>query len=171
MEYGVNKLFTIESYTNSLKEGLQQHSDQLIANIKETTKLHYYNKIDLLDFTAFVQSYALSITMFSMDRDASEVFYQGEDSSVFGGSYDLLDEIEYYDIPDEKEDEFWEFYDQNDEVLANIETKAIVEWFADCWNKADGKIVKLPVYFSFHDYDECFDLHKNEWISDGDKWF
>lgn len=168
LEYGVNRLFTIENYTSSLKKGLEEHSDDLIRNIKETIQFNYYKGIDLLDFTAFVQGFGMSIVMYSMDGGASEVFYEGSDSSIFSGSHDLIEDIEYYDG---KSDEFWEFYDQNGEELSKIETEAIVEWFAACWNKAGGTSVKMPAYFSFHDYDPCFDLHNSKWITDGDKWF
>ncbi|PET68548.1 hypothetical protein CN533_25650 [Priestia megaterium] len=54
--------------------------------------------------------------------------------------------------------------------LFEVETKTIVEWFADCWNKTDGKSITSPANFSFHDYDPCYDLHKDKWITDGDKW-
>ncbi|MFE8065009.1 hypothetical protein DUD79_27095 [Priestia aryabhattai] len=54
--------------------------------------------------------------------------------------------------------------------LFEVEIKTIVEWCADCWNKADGKSITSPDNFSFHDYDPCYDLHKDKWISDGDKW-
>lgn len=164
----MNRLFTIENYTSSLKKGLEEHSDNLIRNIKETIHFNYYKGIDLLDFTAFVQGFGMSIIMYSMDGGASEVFYEGSDSSIFSGSHDLIEDIEYYDG---KSDEFWEFYDQNGEELSKIETEAIVEWFAACWNKAGGTSVKMPTYFSFHDYDPCFDLHNSKWITDGDKWF
>ncbi|OZI10604.1 hypothetical protein CEW92_16035 [Bacillaceae bacterium SAS-127] len=164
-------MFTTEKYIRSLQEELQKSSDQLIQQIKETLDFNYDSEIDLLDFTAFAQSFELSIVMFSMDGNANEVFYEGDDRSIFAGSHDLLEDIEYYYVPDDKKDEFWEFYEQNDEELSKMETQAIVEWFVACWNKADGESVKLPAYFSFHDYDPCFDLHQNKWISDGDKWF
>ncbi|MEH3073249.1 hypothetical protein PF047_19525 [Bacillus mobilis] len=139
-------LFTIENYKNSLIKGLETKSSDLIARLKATTQFTYYKEIDLLDFTAFVQSFELSIVMFSMDGDANEVYYEGTD-------------------------EFWDFYEKNDEKLSEIEMKVIVEWFATCWNKAGGMNVELPSYFSFHDYDECYDLHNGKWISDGDRWF
>jgi hypothetical protein len=163
-------LFAIENHINSLKEGLQQHSDALIERIKETCKFNYYKETDLLDYTAFVQSSEITLRMFSMDKDANEVFYEGNDSSIFSGSCDLLDEIETYSIPDDKEDEFWEFYEKSDQEISEAETKAIVEWFVECWNKADGKSITLPAYFSFHDYDTCYDLQNDKWITDGDKW-
>lgn len=76
-------MFTIENYTNSLKKGLEEKSDDLIRNIKETLQFNYYEGIDILDFTAFVQSFEMSVVMFSMDRGANEVFCEGKDSSVF----------------------------------------------------------------------------------------
>ncbi|MED0935703.1 hypothetical protein P4T37_03050 [Bacillus mobilis] len=164
-------LFTIENYKNSLIKGLETKSSDLIARLKATTQFTYYKEIDLLDFTAFVQSFELSIVMFSMDGDANEVFYEGTDEGIFSGSYNVMDDVTYYTFSDEESDEFWDFYEKNDEKLSEIEMKVIVEWFATCWNKAGGKNVTLLSYFSFHDYDECYDLHNGKWISDGDKWF
>ncbi|PDZ02200.1 hypothetical protein COE20_12375 [Bacillus cereus] len=164
-------MFTIENYKNSLIKGLETKSSDLIARLKATTQFTYYKEIDLLDFTAFVQSFELSIVMFSMDGDANEVFYEGTDEGIFSGSYNVMDDVTYYTFSDEESDEFWDFYEKNDEKLSEIEMKVIVEWFATCWNKAGGKNVTLLSYFSFHDYDECYDLHNGKWISDGDKWF
>ncbi|PFO74836.1 hypothetical protein COJ86_06565 [Bacillus cereus] len=164
-------MFTIENYKNSLIKGLETKSSDLIARLKATTQFTYYKEIDLLDFTAFVQSFELSIVMFSMDGDANEVFYEGTDEGIFSGSYNVMDDVTYYTFSDEESDEFWDFYEKNDEKLSKIEMKVIVEWFATCWNKAGGKNVTLLSYFSFHDYDECYDLHNGKWISDGDKWF
>jgi hypothetical protein len=42
--------------------------------------------------------------------------------------------------------------------LFEVETKTIVEWLVDCWNKADGKSIMSPANFSFHDYDPYYDL-------------
>jgi hypothetical protein len=166
----VNKVFTIEKYNSSLKENLQIYSDKLIRNIRETLNYNYFNGIDLLDFSIFTQPFDLSIMMFSMDREANEVFYEGKDSSIFAGSHEILGDIEYYNLPDDKSDEFWEFYEKNDEVISKAEQEAIEEWFVACWNKADGQSIKLPAYFCFHDDDKSFDLHKNKWISDEEKW-
>ncbi|WP_395760493.1 hypothetical protein [Bacillus sp. 3G2] len=164
-------MFTIENYKNSLIKGLETKSSDLIARLKATTQFTYYKEIDLLDFTAFVQSFELSIVMFSMDGGANEVFYEGTDEGFFSGSYIVMDDVTYYTFSDEESDEFWDFYEKNDEKLSEIEMKVIVEWFATCWNKAGGMNVELPSYFSFHDYEECYDLHNGKWISDGDRWF
>ncbi|SES46312.1 hypothetical protein SAMN05518872_1263 [Psychrobacillus sp. OK032] len=167
----MNKLFTIEKYISSLKENLEKNSDKLIRNIREILGFKYYNEIDLLDFSVFIQPFDLSIMMFSMDREANEVFYEGNDSSIFAGSHELLGDMQYYELPNDKSDEFWEFHEQNDEIISKAEEQAIVEWFVACWNKVDGLSIKLPTYFGFHDDDKSFDLHKNKWNSDEEKWF
>ena len=76
-------LFTFENYRNSLIKGLEVKSSDLIERLKATTHLNYYKEIDLLDFTVFVQSFELSIIMFSMDGEANEVFYEGTEEGIF----------------------------------------------------------------------------------------
>lgn len=137
-------LFTFENYRNSLIKGLEVKSSDLIERLKATTHLNYYKEIDLLDFTVFVQSFELSIVMFSMDGEANEVFYEGTEEGIFSGSYNVMDDITYFTFSSEESDEFWDFYEKNDAKLSELETKVIVEWFATCWNKAGGMNVTLP---------------------------
>lgn len=108
--------------------------------------------------------------MFSMDKYANEVFYESNKHNIFAGSYEVLGDIVYYNLLDEEYDEFWEFYEQNDVELSKKEKEVIVEWFVACWNNADGQSVKLPAYFCFHDDDKSYDLQKNKWINDEEKW-
>jgi hypothetical protein len=164
-------LFTIETYIQSVRESLQNQSASLIEELSKTLQFHFSEKVDLVDFTAFMQPFGLSIMMFSMDKGANEVFYEGTDSSIFAGSYEVLENTAYYPEPENQSEEFEAFYEQHDEALSTVEAEVITEWFAACWNQAGGGRMKLPAYFSFHDYDHCFDLHKGKWISDEDKWF
>ncbi|MED0665099.1 hypothetical protein P4T04_02040 [Bacillus badius] len=163
-------LFTIEKYSHTVKGSLQRSSEELIQQIRKTLDFNYYDQIDLLDYTAFIQPYEISIVMYSMDRNANEVFYQGSESNIFAGSYDLIEDVEYFNLLDDQEGEFWAFYEQHEEEISKIETQIMVDWFKDCWKRAGGERVKLQSYFSFHDYDHCFDLQNNQWITDGDKW-
>lgn len=165
-----NKLFTVESYICSLKERLYKNEDKLIDNIKEIHTFHYYEGIDLLDIGVFIQPFDLSIRMFSMDDEANEVFYEGNNPALFSGSHELLEEMEYYDLADEHSDEFWDFYEANEEEIAAAEKELISNWFISCWNKAGDGGIKLPVYLDFHDDIESFDLKKNKWIDSEDKW-
>ncbi|MFP3512866.1 hypothetical protein SB775_25290 [Peribacillus sp. SIMBA_075] len=163
-------MFTTENYISTLKINLEKNSVNLIKNIKEILDLNYYNEIEILDFTVFIQPFELSIMMFSMDKEANEVFYEGNDSKIFAGSHEILGEIEYFDLQDDKMDEFWEFFEQNDKIISKAEEQTILQWFVDCWKKAKGESIKLPVYFCFHDDDKSFDLINMEWISDEGKW-
>ncbi|KRE01476.1 hypothetical protein ASE46_09230 [Bacillus sp. Root239] len=163
-------MFTIDAYISSLKESLQKNEHVLISNIREIQTFHYYEGIDLLDFEIFMQPFDLSIMMFSMDDEANEVFYEGNDRKIFSGSHPLFDETEYYDLPAENSDAFWEFYEQNEESIAAAEEETIVRWFVSCLNKAGGKSFELPVYLDFHDDIKSFDLHKNKWIDSEEKW-
>ncbi|MED4750816.1 hypothetical protein [Brevibacillus choshinensis] len=155
-------MFTIEKYIDSIKENLQKNSDTLVENIKQILDFQFYNEIELLDFEAFNQPFNLSIMMFSMDRQANEVFYEGKDNNVFSGSHQLLQGVEYYNLPDDKSNEFWEFYEQSEEELSKGEEQLIVDWFVECWNKANGSSIKFPAYFVFHDDIKSLDLHKNK---------
>lgn len=165
-----DKLFTVESYISSLKERLYKNEDKLIDNIKEVHTFHYYEGIDLLEIEAFIQPFDLSIRMFSMDDEANEVFYEGNDHTVFSGSHELLEEMEYYNLADERSDEFWEFYEANEEEISAAERELITDWFISCWNKASDNDINLPVYLNFHDDIESFDLNEDKWIDSEEKW-
>lgn len=165
-----NELFTVDSYIGSLKKILEQNEDKLINNIEKVHTFHYYKGIDLLDFEIFIQPFDLSIMMFSMDNEANEVFYERNNRAIFSGSYELLEEFEYYELADEHSGEFWEFYEANEEEIFAAEKELITNWFISCWNKASDSEIKLPVYLNFHDDIESFDLNENKWIDSEEKW-
>lgn len=163
-------MFTVEQYIKTLKECLNDSSDILIQNIKEILSFQYYNEIELLDFEVSSQPFELSIRMFSMDREANEIFYEGPDEAIFAGSHQLIEDIEYYNLPEDKLDDFWEFYEQNDESISRAEKLTIVEWFIGCWDQANGESVPLPAYLTFHDDIESYDLFNKKWINAEEKW-
>ncbi|MGG3480002.1 hypothetical protein ABES21_21270 [Peribacillus frigoritolerans] len=69
-------MLTVVNYIDSIKANLEKHSDLLVANLKNIITYNYFSEIDLLDFTAFIEptNFEISIRMFSMDREANEVF-------------------------------------------------------------------------------------------------
>jgi len=169
----VKSLYTIDSYMKSVEENLEAKSETLISNIKELHKYNIYSKVELLDFVAFVEDpseFNLSITMFSMDRQANEVFNENKDSSIFAGSLGMIENVRYTHLLGNQTDDFWDFYEKNEEELNLAEKQAFATWVADCWKKADGQAITLPAYFSLHDDYESFDLKKNQWVTDDEKW-
>ncbi|KPB05578.1 hypothetical protein AAV98_06165, partial [Bacillus sp. CHD6a] len=76
-------MFTIDNYIGSIKTNLEKQSDMLVSNLKNIVAYNFSNDIDLLDFSAFIEPtrFELSITMFSMDKEANEVFNEGADTT------------------------------------------------------------------------------------------
>ncbi|MFE4426441.1 hypothetical protein ACFRH9_04985 [Peribacillus butanolivorans] len=138
----------------SVEENLEAKSETLISNMQELHKYTIYSKVELLDFVAFVDDpseFDLSITMFSMDRQANEVFNEGTDSTIFAGSLGMIENVRYTHLLGNQKDDFWDFYEHNQEELNLAEKQAFATWVADCWKKADGQAITLPTYFSLHD--------------------
>ncbi|WP_375166118.1 hypothetical protein [Bacillus toyonensis] len=48
----------------------------------ETIQFNFNKWVNILDFTAFVQPFEMSIVIFSTDREANEVFYEVDDFLV-----------------------------------------------------------------------------------------
>jgi hypothetical protein len=165
-------MFTIENYTNAIKNNLELNSDKLIEKLTEIYSLNFYSEVELLDFSVFVEPtrYELSIMMYSMNRDANEVFYEGNDSTVFAGSMDVVEEIVYYQESTDQREMFLEFYEKNAEEIATAEQEVVKNWFLDCWIKANGAPFTLPSYLTFHDEGKSYDLKKNKWISENEIW-
>ncbi|MGM9954906.1 MAG: hypothetical protein ACI35J_03460 [Peribacillus sp.] len=166
----VHSSYTVADYIKSVEGNLEANSDALIEKLKKVQTYNFYSEVELLDFVADRNDFNLSITMFSMDRVANEVFYEGKDSSIFSGSVGIVEDVPFSIVLGNEIDDFWNFYEENDEELDTLEKQAITNWFADCWEKANGQMIELPSYFCFHDDYESFDLKKREQISDDEKW-
>ncbi|WP_349730305.1 hypothetical protein [Peribacillus frigoritolerans] len=106
-----------------------------------------------------------------MDREANEVFYEGNDSTVFAGSVDIVSDVTYYQLIENSLDEFIDnFYEENYPTIYELEQKAFTGWFSQCWKKSGGDILKLPSFFVFHDDTKSYELKNNQWIDDEEKW-
>ncbi|MBM7666027.1 hypothetical protein JOC25_002520 [Solibacillus kalamii] len=165
-------MLTIDNYTNTIKNNLELNSYKLIEKLTEIHSLNFYSEVKLLDFSASLEPtrYELSIIMYSMDKEANEVFYEGDDSKVFADSINVLEDIVYYQELTDQSDMFLEFYEQNEDEIIIAEQEVIKNWFVECWKKVNGKEVKLPSYLSFHDEYKSYDLMNNKWIIEDEMW-
>lgn len=165
-------MFTVDQYIKSIQLNLNRHSNVLVEKLKNIFAYHFSTEIHLLDYAAFIEPtrFELSIMMFSMDEEGNEVFYEEADPTVFSGSIEVLPEIEYYALADKLLDSFFDFYEQNEEELAQKEQEVFSLWFKDCWKQAGGQAFNLPTYFGLHDDDQSFDLKNNRWMDDDEKW-
>ncbi|MGE6376691.1 hypothetical protein [Peribacillus muralis] len=166
-------MLTVDNYIDSIKANLEKHSELLVGNLKNIITYNYFSEIDLLDFTAFIEptNFEISISMFSMDREANEVFYEGNDSTIFAGSVDVIPDVTYYQLIDNSLDNFLDnFYEENYPAIYELEQKAFTDWFSQCWKKSGGDILNLPSFFVFHDDTKSYELKNNQWIDDEEKW-
>lgn len=168
----VDTMFSVESYTASLRDHLNNSTPILMEKLKEINTFTFAETVELVDFLTFTDPmrFELSIMMFSMDTDANEVF--GDDVSVdhFAGSLEVLKDIPYYELPESQQEQFWAFYEHHDETLSLKEQELFAQWFATCWLEAGGKKFALPAYFSSHDASLSYDLQNHKFIDCEEKW-
>lgn len=165
-------MFTIESYSASIQANLEKNKAALVEQLQKVLSYQFDPAVDLLDYTAFIEPtrFELSIRMFSIDKDANEVFGDNVSLINFAGSAELVSDVSYFHLQEEQSDNFDDFYEQNDEELANKEQQIFTEWFAQCWEKAGGNAFNLPSYFGFHDETNSYDLQNARFVEDEDKW-
>lgn len=165
-------MFSVDKYISSIKGNLEKQSDLLVENLKNIFAYNFSSDINSLNFSAFIEPtrFELSIRLFSMDKEANEVHYEGNDATVFAGSEEVLPEIEYHQLNDSQLDDFFDFYEQNEETLIPQEQKVFTDWFSQCWERAGGASLNLPSYFVFHDDYKSYDLNNNQWMDDEEKW-
>ena len=165
-------MFSIESYIASIQTNLEKSTSALVKELQKIVSYKFDDAVDLVDFSAFTDPtrFELSIMMFSMDKNANEVFGEDITEKSFAGSVEVLAVTSYYQLQDNQRDTFWDFYEQNDEELASKEQQLFTDWFIECWDKAGGKEFKLPVYFGSHDETSSYDLQNAKFIDDEEKW-
>lgn len=166
-------MFSVDNYITSIKSNIEKQSDLLVKNLKKIFSYNFSPDIELLEFTAFIDPtrFELSISMFSMDKEANEVFYEENDPTVFAGSVEIFPNLPYYQLNNIKIDDFIDkFYEKNYPTIEHLEQKVFTDWFSQCWKKAGGDKFCLPAYFVFHDDYKSFDLKNNQWIADEEKF-
>lgn len=160
-------LMTAEQYGTEIAQHLQQYSEPLIETLRNVQRYNFDEAVELVDFQAFTDPtlFSLAITMFSMDKNASEVFGNGE---TFAGSEEVLSEVAYYSLLDEQQDAFYERYEE--QRFDDVEQRVISEWFAKCWEEAGGETFTLPAYFTFHDANQSYDLQQGQFVDSEALW-
>jgi hypothetical protein len=55
-------------------------------------------------------------------------------------------------------------FDKAGVEISEVTLQTLIEWFANCWDLANGPGSGLPCQISIHDDIEAFDLNRHEWI-------
>jgi len=165
-------MFSVDEYIASIQAHLEKHSHVLKDKLTEVVSYNFSPAIELLEFSAFIDplGFESSIMLFSMNRDANEVFADDNEPTVFAGSVNVLQDATYYQLDDKLRDEFFDFYEQHAEQITEEEQKVFMTWFSNCWDQADGQTCPLPAYFGLHDETKSYDLMKKAIVEDDEKW-
>ena len=165
-------MFSIDKYIVSIQTNLEKYTTSLVKELQKIVSYKFDAAVDLVDFSAFTDPtrFEISIMMFSMDKNANEVFGENITPNSFAGSVEVLASTSYYHLQDIQQESFWDFYENNDEELAIKEQQIFTEWFTDCWIKAEGRQFVLPVYFGFHNETSSYDLQNSKFVEDKEKW-
>lgn len=95
-------VFSIDSYSTSIKSNLEKHTDIVVEGLQKIISYKFDAAVDLLDFSTFIEPtrFEMSIRMFSMDKDANEVFGEDTTPNNFAGSVEVISVVPYYQLQD-----------------------------------------------------------------------
>lgn len=163
-------MFSIEQYITAINNSLDERTEPVVTALQNVFTQPFAPTVELLDFSTFIDPmrFEFTIMMFSMDRNACEVF--SEDALLFAGSLEIIQDARYYTLDESLHDAFFEFYEENGEELEQIEQQTFTMWFAACWEKASGQAFSIPAYFCFHDVGTSYHLQHAQFIDDAEKW-
>ncbi len=170
------KTYDAESYQRLIMSYLEKLSDRLRAELRLLLSNRFHPDVALVDIEVFADGleWELPVRLFLMDKGNNEVFH--DDPGYFPeSSMGFLVVVERV-IPDDLVDgeALVDVQDALEEAgvdTSEVETQAIIAWFAACWQQAGGGECPLPAYICAHDDIRSFDLKQMEWAPDAEgKW-
>ncbi|MER2106891.1 MAG: hypothetical protein ABS949_08115 [Solibacillus sp.] len=163
-------MFSTEQYLTAITSCLDKKTNQVIQTLQDVFTHPFAPDVELLDFSTFIDPirFEFTVMMFSMDKNAGEVFT--EETELFAGSLEIVQDASYYELDQPLHDAFFDFYEENGEELEQAEQEVFAAWFAACWEQAGGTAFSLPTYFGFHDAGMSYDLQHARFIDDSEKW-
>lgn len=93
-------MFSIDNYIALIQNNLEKSTSTLIKELQKIVSYKFDTAVELVDFSAFTDPtrFETSIMMFSMDKDANEVFGEDITPNNFAGSVEVLVDISYYHL-------------------------------------------------------------------------
>ncbi|WP_345955108.1 hypothetical protein [Mucilaginibacter sp. PAMB04168] len=157
----------IQEVLQLTQQHLETISQELVTDLNSVArgdyslyKHHTPNDIYLIDIEIFADGYRPVVYL--MDQDETQLGFKPllasyPDGVLSGYDYDL--DYDSYDLSDQEIDDF---YEKQKDLFIN--------WFIQCWAKVDNSGLTKPVYLMMHDDAESFDLRRNKWANDDEKW-
>ncbi len=156
--------------TNEILLKTKHHLD-IVSNqlIDEMTKIiqgdwglsksTHISVVEMLDIEVFIDGYRLRL--YPMNSSSSQLGYRSllkkEYANGLLNDDDLNPNLDEYDFQNDDDNKDLDDFEKTQKEI-------FIEWFLECWNKTDNSKLRIPIYLSFHDTNDSFDLKTNKWV-------
>ncbi|WLV25844.1 hypothetical protein QR721_06485 [Aciduricibacillus chroicocephali] len=153
-------MYTVEEYLHMIQLNLDKQTKEVVGTLADLKSITFAPEVKAL----FIES-SLGDPKIILDLITREDMFNNVDEDEvkegFAGNIKLTDEFLFDEW--DKNDADIEFYIEND--LEELSIAEIAGWVKECFDKAQGEQLPLPVYFNVHD-DTTYvlDLKIGEWI-------
>ncbi len=148
-----------EEHLSTLSNELIPEIEKIIAGDWGLYKSNSNEKVDFLDIEVFADGYRLAL--YPMDKELTQLGYR----IIFEENYanGILNEEELNPNLDE-----YNFQNENDnkdlDEFEEAQKEIFIKWLLSCWQRTDHSKLIVPVYITFHDGENSFDLKANKWV-------
>jgi hypothetical protein len=154
-------LFKTENHLNKLSNQLIEELTKIIEGDWGLSKSANIGKVNLLDIEVFVDGYRLGL--YPMDSSSTQLGYrsllQEEYSNGLLNEEELNPNLDEYDFKKQEDNEELDEFEK-------AQKEIFIKWFTGCWNKTDNRKLSIPIYLTFHDTGDTFDLKGNKWVKE-----
>ncbi len=154
-------LLKTKQHLDSLSNQLIDELTKIIEGDWGLSKSTYIGKVDLLDIEVFIDGYRLGL--YPTDSSSSQLGYRSllkeEYSNGLLNDEELNPNLGQYDFQNEDDN-------QDLDEFEKAQKEIFIQWFISCWNKTDNRKLSKPIYLTFHDTDDSFDLKANKWVKE-----
>ena len=156
-----NILSKTEEHLDRLSNQLIDELTKIIEGDWGLSKSTNISKVDLLDIEVFIDGYRLAL--YPMDSSSNQLGYRSllkeEYSNGLLNDEELNPNLDQYDFQNEEDN-------QDLDEFEKAQREIFIKWCISCWNKTDNRKMTIPIYLTFHDADDTFDLKANKWVKE-----
>jgi hypothetical protein len=150
------------AFDREFRGHVERFTDPLVAALRKICATPVPPVVKVLAFEMQADWREFPVYAFAMDDKApNEVYFE----PPFNGAV-LPDAGEL--VPDGAIDQ--DAYEEAGVATFESGSRALAEWFGECWHAAGGSMCPIPAYISLHDSSRYFDLRAKRWVRDSDIW-
>lgn len=153
-------LVKTEKHLDGLNNQLISELTKIIEGDWGLNKSVSIDKVDLLYIEVFIDGYRLAL--YPMDSSSTQLGYRSLLKEGYSDGLlkdeELNPNLDDYDFQNEVDNLDLDEFDKKQKEI-------FIKWFVNCWNQTDNNKLTTPIYLTFHDTDDSFDLKANKWVN------